>query len=128
MHKIAVIDDDEYWCLAIQRYLRKEFEVHIVTDIQNFLQTSESFDLVIVDFAILPQSRFEPLLNGCELIDHFKKKCQPPPLAVLASGFISKNDVRVGEKLCPSADAFLAKDAGLEAVAQIVHQLLANKV
>jgi DNA-binding NarL/FixJ family response regulator len=127
VYRIAVIDDDEYWCFAIQRYLRKEFEVQVITDVQYFLQNQERFDLVIVDFAILPQSRFEPLLNGCELIGHLKKKFEPPPLAVLASGFISKNDIRVGEKLCPGADAFLAKDAGLEAVAQVVHQLLANK-
>ncbi|MDX2214158.1 MAG: response regulator [Oculatellaceae cyanobacterium bins.114] len=124
MSNVAVIDDDENWCLSIQRFLQQEFEVTVFTAISELLYSQQIYDVVIVDFTILPASEHETVMNGCELIDYLKSTMHPPPQAILVSGFISQRDLGEGMQLCPTADAFLAKDAGLEAMLQQVRCLL----
>ncbi|MBD2042189.1 response regulator [Microcoleus sp. FACHB-672] len=126
MYKVAVLDDDEYWCLAIQRYFRKEFEVSIFLEVENFLNKASQFDLAIVDFSI-PRAKFEPKISGSEIICHLKKTLENPPILVLASGFISQNDREAGQKLCPQADDFLAKDAGLDQILIQIKELMKVK-
>lgn len=126
MYKIAVLDDDEYWCLAIQRYFRKEFDVSIFLDVENFLSKASEFDLAIVDFSI-PRARFEPKVSGSEIITHLKKTLKNPPILVLASGFISQSDREAGQQLCLQADDFFAKDAGLDQILMQVQELIKNK-
>ncbi|HEY9750989.1 MAG TPA: hypothetical protein V6C63_20065, partial [Allocoleopsis sp.] len=67
MFKIAVLDDDEKWGFALQRFFRHEFEVFTYVDVYSFLSKAHEFDLAIVDFSI-PAARFEKNINGCELI------------------------------------------------------------
>ena len=126
MHKIAVVDDDEYWCLAVQRFFRRDFEVTVFKSADRFLSKAGQYDLAIVDFSI-PPARYETSMTGSELIRHLKETLPDPPLLVLASGFISKNDREIGYKICPEADDFIAKDAGLDEILQCVKNLLESK-
>lgn len=126
MHKIAVLDDDEHWCLAIQRFFRKGFEVSAYGDVQTFLSQANLYDLAIIDFSI-PPARFEKNMNGCELICYLKENLSHPPILVLATGFVSRRDLGIGKELCPQADDFLAKDVGLDEVLQQIRRLLMNQ-
>ncbi len=126
MYKLAVVDDDEYWCLAVQSFFRRDFEVSIFKVADRFLSKASQYDLAIIDFSI-PPDRYETSLNGSELIRHIKQTLQDPPLLVLASGFISKNDSKIGSQICPEADDFIAKDAGIDAILQLVKTLLKSK-
>lgn len=126
MYKIGVVDDNELYCLTLQRFLSKEFEVSIFTRVSKFLQQTCSYDLVIVDYSI-PASNYEKQIDGCQLICKIKASLPNPPLLILATGFLSKNDIEIGAEICPEADGYLAKDAGLDVVSQQVKQLLADK-
>lgn len=124
MRNIAVLDDDEYWCLAIQRFFRNDFNVLTFRDPYYFLNQLDHFDLAIVDFS-LPPARFEKETDGCTLIRQLKSTMENPPILVLATGFVSRNDLELGRKICPEADDFLVKDMGLDAALQKIKQLLA---
>jgi CheY-like chemotaxis protein len=126
MFKIAVLDDDQQWGLAIQRFFRNEFEVSIYVDAYSFLLQAHEYDLAIVDFSI-PPARFEKNMNGCELICQLKHDLLRPPVLILATGFLSQNDLGAGKALCPEADGFLVKDIGLAAILQQIKQFLAAK-
>lgn len=126
MYKVAVVDDDELWGLAVERFFRKEFEVSIFTKTTSLLQKVELYDLVLIDFSIPPAS-YEKDMDGKELITHLKQTLPNPPILVLVTAFLSKNDTEIGREICPLADAFLAKDAGLEEIMQQTKQLLASK-
>lgn len=126
MYNIAVLDDDEHWSLAVQRFFRNDFEVAIFTIASRLLREVESYDLVIVDFSI-PPTAYEKDMDGRELITHLKQTLSNPPILVLSTAFISKNDSEIGIKICPLADAFFAKDAGLEEILQQTKLLLASK-
>ncbi|MCT7950169.1 response regulator [Ancylothrix sp. C2] len=126
MHRIAVLDDDENWCFTIQRFFRKYYQVSVFADVEIFLGQVDRFDLAIVDFS-LPRAVFEPKTNGSEIIRNIKSKLKNPPILVLASGFISTRDQQAGYEICPEADSFLAKDAGLDNILQHIHFLLAEK-
>jgi CheY-like chemotaxis protein len=126
MYKIAVVDDDKNWCYSVQRFFRKDFEVFTFTKVCYFLPHSKEYDLVLVDYSI-PSAVYEDELEGCELIHYLKATLPNPPLLVLSSAFIGKADLELGKKICPEADAFFAKDAGLEELLQETKQLLASK-
>lgn len=126
MHKIAVLDDDENWCFTIQRFFRKSYHVSVFADVEIFMSQVERFDLAIIDFSI-PRAVFETKTNGSEIIRHIKSKLKNPPILVLASGFISSRDEQAGYEICPEADSFLAKDAGLDTILQQINILLAEK-
>jgi CheY-like chemotaxis protein len=126
MYKIAVVDDDRNWCFVIERFFRNDFEIFTFTKLASFLRDLDDYDLVIVDY-YMPPANYEKDIQGCEVIRYLKKTLPNPPLLVLASGFISKNDSDLGNKLCSEADAFFAKDAGLEELLQQTKQLLASR-
>ena len=126
MYKIGVLDDDENWCLIVERFLRKDFEVHTYKTVFTFLQEIEDYDLLIIDFS-LPPALYEKGMDGCEIINHIKNNFINPPLLVLATGFISANELEYGREICPEADAFLAKDAGLDIILNEVKRLLEPK-
>ena len=126
MYKIGVVDDNELYCLALQRFLSREFEVSIFTRVSNFLQQAFSFDLVIVDYSI-PAANYEKEIDGSELICLLKATLPNPPLLILSTGFLSRNELEIGREICPEADDFLAKDTGLEVILQQVKQLIATR-
>ena len=50
MNKIAVLDDDIHWGLAVQRFFRQEFLVSVFTQPEPFFRVADQYQLVIVDF------------------------------------------------------------------------------
>lgn len=124
MNTIAVVDDDIHWCYVIERFFRNELEVYTFPTVSAFLKQLFDYDLVIVDYSI-PPVNYEENIESCELIHHLKNNLRYPPLVVLISGYVSKNDSELGRKICPEADAFLTKDAGLEELLWQIKQLIA---
>ena len=126
MVKIAVLDDDKHWCLAVQRFFRDTFEVSIFNDAYSLLADLEKdpkrYELIMIDLS-LPPSQYREI-NGRKLIQQLRIILPEPPLLVLVTAFISKNDLESGEVICKEADAFLGKDAGLEYILLSLQQLL----
>jgi len=128
MQRIAVLDDDENWCFAVARFFRNDFDVDTFTDTQSFLAASlESYDVVIIDFAISPTLRYERQVSGIDLIDQLKQQLKKPPIMILTSAFISKNDSSIYQELISAADKLLPKDSGLDTILETVKALLEYK-
>ena len=122
MYKVAVVDDDEHWCQAIKRFFRYRFDVTTFTDPECFVQRSQEFDLVLVDFVLLPLFFFEPIHNGYELVQFLKRHLNQPPLMVLVSGMIDAED----HYLFPEADACVIKTVDLDDLEQQMFRLLSR--
>ncbi|MBC7969353.1 MAG: hypothetical protein H7Z11_04335 [Verrucomicrobia bacterium] len=128
MPRIAVLDDDEYWCLAIQRFFRADFDITTFTDAQSFLDSAlDSYDLVIIDFTIAPNHRHETSTNGIEIIHQLKTQLKQPPLTILTSAFISRSDLTLDHTLSAHADIIMPKDCGLDEILQAAQALLSSK-
>lgn len=127
MYKIAIVDDDEHWCLVIKSFFKKNFEVTTYERIPYALQELLNYDLVIVDFSIPPAGYYDRDIQGCDIIDFLKANSLNPPILVLASGFIGKHEIELGKKICPAADAFFSKDTGLDELLNQTQLLLASK-
>ena len=125
MNTIAVVDDDIHWCRVIERFFRNEYEIYTFPTVSAFLKQLFDYDLVIVDYSI-PPVNYEENIDSCELVHHLKTNLKYPPLIVLISGYVSKNDSDLGRRICPEADAFFTKDAGLEELSQQIKHLLAS--
>ena len=130
--KIAVLDDDEHWCLAIQRFFRTHFDVTTFTETPSFLNAVlnaavHPYDLVIIDFTIVPSHRHEIPTNGIEIIHQLKTQLKHPPLAILTSAFISRSDLTVEHTLSSQADIIIPKDCGLDEILQTTQQLLHSR-
>jgi hypothetical protein len=65
-------------------------------------------------------------MDSPELI-RYLKSLRYPPLVVLVSGYVSKSDSALGKNICPEADAFLPKDAGLDELLRKLKDLLTCK-
>lgn len=130
MYKIAVLDDDEHWCLAIQRFFRNDFEVSTFSYadslLEEIVQDFQRFDLIMVDLSI-PPDQFKDV-DGRKLIRYLRESLPEPPVLVLVTAFLSKSDLETGEIKCEEADAFLAKDAGLDEILQRVKSLINSKL
>ena len=122
--KIAILDDDKLWILAVKRFFRNDFDVADVGDSWTLIENISSYKLVMVDFSITRFDKLEKFTNGRELIQHIKATVKNPPLMMLVSGFISKNDLITAAELCPEADDFSAKDVGLDSLLEQVKLLL----
>lgn len=126
MYKIAILDDDELWCRVFQRFFRNTFEVNIFSNAASLLEEIEKepfrYNLIAIDLSLSPHQYKE--INGRKLIQHLRKILPEPPLLVLITAFISKNELDRGEIICEEADAFLGKDAGLDEISQRLQQLL----
>lgn len=123
MTRIAVLDDDSQWCFAIKRYLRDRFDVFTFTDTDSFLISPlDSYDLVLMDFSILPIEGLE-LMNGYQILEKLKR-LPDPPLLVLVSGFFSQTDSLLYNKQFPQADAILTKDLGLDTFVERLQALV----
>lgn len=129
MYNLAVLDDNVDFCQVLQCFLSNYFEVSTFTDTKKFLEKIESanYDLVLIDLSLIPNQGIE-IHNGCELIEYLKKNLLDPPLLVLLTGWISANPGEEGMKICPLADGFLAKDAGIEEMLKEINRLLAGKL
>lgn len=128
MPKVAVLDDDETWCLAIKRFFRTHFDVTTFTDAQSFLNSAlDSYDLVIIDFTIAPNHRHETSTNGIEIIHQLKTSLKQPPLTILTSAFISRSDLVLDHTLGLQADLIMPKDCGLDEILRTTQQLLNSR-
>lgn len=125
---IAVLDDDEHWCLTIERFFRATFNVTTFTDAPSFLNSAlESYDVVIIDFTIAPHHRHETATNGIEIIHQLKTQLKHPPLTILTSAFISRSDLTLDHAFRQQADVIMPKDRGLDEILQATQALLSSK-
>jgi CheY-like chemotaxis protein len=125
MDRIALLDDDGLWCHAVQRFFRNSFEVSIFNDATSLLKVIEKeaqYELIMIDLSLPPSQYIE--IDGRKLIRQIRKMLPNPPILVLVTGFISKNDLANGEVICPEADAFLGKDGGLDEILKQIQQLI----
>ncbi|MGA7933636.1 MAG: response regulator [Kovacikia sp.] len=132
MYKIAVLDDDETWNIAVTRFFsRQGFQVKSFTNASEFLAEAQEFDLALIDFYLsFPQevSSAPSDLNGCDLngymiIRHLKHSLKNCPILVLASAFVDMESAR----LFPEADFFLVKDIGLDVILQRARELIESR-
>lgn len=130
MYKLAILDDDPNWCLIVERFLRQDFSVVTYQSISAFLwQTQEldQYDALLIDLSLL-SARHEANVNGMEIVARIKQLLLHPPQIVLVTAYMSSNELAVsGKEICPEADGYFAKDAGLEVLAQQLKQLLSKK-
>ncbi|MBW4488471.1 MAG: hypothetical protein KME12_11840 [Trichocoleus desertorum ATA4-8-CV12] len=125
MYKIAVLDDDVYWSLSVQRFLRKDFLVTIFTDPNHFFTVAAQYNLVIIDFVLDPLSESGNQLDGYGIIHRLKSSLEHPPFCLLVSGWIDRNGLAaISQRPYFMADDLAAKDAGLEVILTKVKQLL----
>jgi CheY-like chemotaxis protein len=129
MYRIAVLDDDKHWCLALQRFLEKTFDVSTFNDanslIESLIQNVRQYDLIMVDLSLPPNAYGQ--IDGRKFIRYIRDILIEPPILVLVTAFIGKNELSTGEIICKEADAFLAKDAGLDEILRQLEQLLVNR-
>ena len=128
MCKIAILDDYQDFCLSLEYLLSDTFDVQSFTETNIFLKKveSERYDLVLVDFSIISIPE-QGIHNGCNLIEYIKKSLKEPPILVLFTGWISRNALEEGKKICPMADGFLAKDSEIAEILQSINRFLASK-
>lgn len=128
MYKIAILDDYQDFCLSLEYLLNDTFEAQAFTNTSIFLEKteSESYDLVLIDFSIISIPE-QGINNGCDLIKYLKERLKEPPILVLFTGWISRNALEEGKKICPVADFFLAKDSEIKEVLQNINRFLASK-
>ncbi len=128
MYKIAILDDYQDFCLSLEYLLQDTYETHTFTDTNIFLEKVElgSYDLVLIDFSISPILD-KQINNGCDLIQSLKLKLKEPPILILFTGWISRNALEEGMKICPIADGFLAKDSGIEETLHEINRFLVSK-
>lgn len=128
MYNVAIVDDNQDFCFVLECLLKNYFQVSGFLDISKFLQSLESqtYDVILVDFTLLSEEN-QSIKNGCELIVNLKNKLSNPPLCILLTGWIGKNDLEGGKKLCPQADGFLPKDADIPYILEQINTLLASR-
>lgn len=123
MYRIAVVDDNEAWRLAVQYLLQEDFQVSTFADPHSFFKLAEQFDLVLVDFS-LPARNYQTWMDGAELIRKVKQQLDRPPLLILVSGFFTEKEREIARSLCPEADDYLSKSVGAQGLIQQVKWLL----
>ncbi|MBW4445932.1 MAG: response regulator [Spirirestis rafaelensis WJT71-NPBG6] len=131
MYKLAILDDDEHWCRIVQRFLKEEYAVATYKSVSRFLWELEElnqYDIFLIDF-MLPTAAYELSTDGIEIITTLKARFPHSPVVILATAYMSKNELEVhGKQMCPEADGFFAKDAGLEILAHQMKQLLTSGI
>lgn len=124
MYRIAVVDDDEAWNLAIKRFLSKHgYDVQTYLNPLDFVDEAKKFDLAFIDFYLASSQEGQSDFNGYLLIRQLKQRPDPCPILVLASAFVDMESAR----LFPEADFFLVKDIGLDIILQRTQDLLKSR-
>ncbi|AVH70958.1 response regulator [Nostoc sp. 'Lobaria pulmonaria (5183) cyanobiont'] len=129
MYKLAILDDDEHWCKILQGFLKQEYAMVTYKSVSSFLWELEElnqYDIFLVDF-MLPTARYELNTDGTQIVTTLKGRLLHSPVVILVTAYMSMNELEVhGKQMCPEADAFFAKDAGLEILARQMKQLLTS--
>ena len=130
MYKLAILDDDPHWCLTVERFLRQDFSVVAYQSIATFLweaRALDQYDALLIDIS-LPTARYEVDVDGMEVVARLRKILPHPPVIVLVTAYMSTNELAVsGKEICPDADSYFAKDAGLEVLDSQLKLLITNK-
>lgn len=128
MYKIALLDDNNDFCTAIQELLSNYHETYAFTETSIFLEKvkSEKYDLVLIDLSIQPLPSMK-IYNGCDLIGYLKSNFSELPILVLFTGWISGNTAQEGRRICPIAENFLGKNADLDRILQEINRLITSK-
>jgi CheY-like chemotaxis protein len=124
MYRIAVVDDNEAWCFALENFLCQHgFDVSTFNDASVFFQVAKQFDLALVDFS-MPSPCYQKEINGPELIAQLKQHLRQPPILILVSAYFTEEILQDIQELCPQADAYLSKSAGLKGVLRQIKQFI----
>jgi CheY-like chemotaxis protein len=127
MYQLAIVDDNEAWCFVIANLLSQHgYDVSTFTDVSRFMQEASRFDLALIDFSI-PPKRYQPDLNGSEVIRRLKQQLEKPPLFVLVSAFFIEDILKQASELFPQADAYLSKGVESKELVQQIEKLLVTR-
>jgi DNA-binding NtrC family response regulator len=131
MYKLAVLDDDEHWCRIVERFLKQEYTVATYKSVSSFLWELDElnqYDIFLVDF-VLPTARHELNVDGIEIVNALKRRLPGFSVVILTTAYMSRNELEAhGKQMCPRADGFFAKDAGLEILDREIKQLLKSNI
>ncbi|MGA7937424.1 MAG: response regulator [Kovacikia sp.] len=124
MYRIAVVDDNEAWCFTLENFLYQNgFVVSTFNDANSFLDVAEQFDMAFVDFS-MPSPCYQKEINGPELIAQLKQRSRQPPVLILVSAYFTEEILQNAQNLCPQADAYLSKSAGLKGILRQIKQFI----
>ncbi|HEY9627450.1 MAG TPA: response regulator [Coleofasciculaceae cyanobacterium] len=127
MYHLAIVDDNETWCFVLALRLEQQgYRVSTFTNTQAFLSEVAQFDLVLVDFSI-PTPRYQPDMDGPEVICRVKHQLDNPPLLVLISSFFTKDLLKDVTNVCPEADIILSKQLETAEILFQIQKLLAGR-
>jgi CheY-like chemotaxis protein len=123
-YRIAVVDDNEAWCFALENFLHQNgFDVSVFSDTSAFLRVAKQFDLALVDFS-MPSPYYQKEINGPELIAQLKQHLRQPPILILVSAYFTEEILQDIQELCPQADAHLSKSIGLKGILRQIKQFI----
>jgi DNA-binding response OmpR family regulator len=124
VYKIAVLDDDQSWNVAVKRFFsRHGFEVKTYENPADFMNEAQQYDLALIDFYLSSSPDAINDLNGYAIIRHLKRSLKACPILVIVSAFVDMESAR----LFPEADFFLVKDIGLDSIMQRTRELLESR-
>lgn len=127
MYHLAIVDDNEAWCFVLALRLEQQgYRVSTFTNVQAFLREVAQFDLVLVDFS-MPTPRYQPGMDGPEVICQVKRQLDNPPLLILISSFFTQDLLEEATNVCPEADAILSKQLETTEIFSQIHQLLSAR-
>lgn len=120
MYRVAIVDDNELWCLVLETSLRHQgFMVSTFTDAHSFLEVADQFDLALVDFS-MPTRPFQKELDGSRVIAELKSRLEKPPTLILTSAYFTDQVLPLAHEICPEADVCLSKSTCLEEIIETV--------
>jgi DNA-binding response OmpR family regulator len=124
VYKIAVLDDDRAWNVAVKRFFtRHGFQVETYENPSDFLNEAQNYDLALIDFYLSSSPDAVNDLNGYAIIRHLKRILEVCPILVIVSAFVDMESARV----FPEADFFLVKDIGLDSICQRAQELIESR-
>jgi CheY-like chemotaxis protein len=123
-YRIAVVDDNTTWCLALETLLyQRGYAVSTFTNAKNFLDEAAQFDLALIDFS-MPARPFQAAMDGPDLIRQVRQQVKHPPLLVLISSFFTEDILKQAADLCTEADAYWTKGMESSELLNQIEQLL----
>jgi DNA-binding response OmpR family regulator len=127
MVRIAIVDDNESWCFALEIALGQQgYDTAIFSDPWQFLQRADQFDVAIVDYSI-PAPRYQLELDGISLIRQVKEQFARPPLLLLISSYFPNDESELLQSFCEEADLVLSRPRQIRELLHPVQKLLAQR-
>jgi CheY-like chemotaxis protein len=128
MYQIAVLDDNEAWCFVVGHLFQQhDYAVSTFTEVSAFLAEAHRFDIALIDFSIPPR-RYQRDTDGPDIICKLKESLAKPPLTILISAYFTDEVLVNAKEICPEADAYLSKSAGLHEILHQVEELISTRL